>query len=125
MDQVVNGLRTLGLAPISSEANFFYFDVGAMAVTYSTRCCVRRHRPSYRRAHDTGDDRQAEENRPFLAALAGLTGSLNQGEDVMIIVLKPEASERKSIHRRSAPGTGVEIAALDRTGTNDHRGHRR
>ena len=28
MDQVVNGLRTLGLAPIASETNFVYFDVG-------------------------------------------------------------------------------------------------
>ena len=28
MDQVVNGLRTLGFAPIPSETNFVYFDVG-------------------------------------------------------------------------------------------------
>ena len=28
MDQVVTGLRTLGLAPIASETNFVYFDVG-------------------------------------------------------------------------------------------------
>ena len=28
MDQVVNGLRTLGFAPIASETNFVYVDVG-------------------------------------------------------------------------------------------------
>jgi histidinol-phosphate aminotransferase len=28
MDQVVSGLRALGFAPIASEANFVYFDVG-------------------------------------------------------------------------------------------------
>jgi histidinol-phosphate aminotransferase len=28
MEQVVSGLRGLGLAPIPSEANFVYFDVG-------------------------------------------------------------------------------------------------
>ena len=70
MDQVVNGLRTLGLAPIASETNFVYFDVrrdGLRVFDALLRLGVIVRHIEGRMIRVTIG--QAEENKTFLAAL--------------------------------------------------------
>ncbi|HET9845716.1 MAG TPA: histidinol-phosphate transaminase [Nitrospira sp.] len=78
MEQIVNGLRALGLAPISSEANFVYFDVGRdgrhIFDALLHQGVIVRHIDGRMIRVTIG---QAEENRVFLAALAQV---LQQGE---------------------------------------------
>ena len=70
MDQVVNGLRTLGLAPIASETNFVYFDVGRdgrrVFDALLRQGVIVRHIEGRMIRVTIG---QAEENKTFLAAL--------------------------------------------------------
>ena len=70
MDQVVNGLRTLGLAPIASETNFVYFDVGRDGRRVFDALLrlgvIVRHIEGRMIRVTIG---QAEENTTFLAAL--------------------------------------------------------
>ena len=70
MDQVVNGLRTLGLAPIASETNFVYFDVGRDGRRVFDALLrlgvIVRHIEGRMIRVTIG---QAEENKTFLAAL--------------------------------------------------------
>jgi histidinol-phosphate aminotransferase len=78
MEQIANGLRALGLAPINSEANFVYVDVGRDG-RYVFDAMLRhgvivRHIEGRMIRVTIG---QAEENRVFLAALAQV---LQQGE---------------------------------------------
>jgi histidinol-phosphate aminotransferase len=78
MEQITNGLRALGLAPINSEANFVYVDVGRDG-RYVFDAMLRhgvivRHIEGRMIRVTIG---QAEENRVFLAALAQV---LQQGE---------------------------------------------
>jgi histidinol-phosphate aminotransferase len=78
MEQIVNGLRALGLAPISSQANFVYFDVGRdgryIFDALLHQGVIVRHIDGRMIRVTIG---QAEENRVFLAALAQV---LQQGE---------------------------------------------
>jgi len=78
MEQITNGLRALGLAPISSEANFVYVDVGrdgrAVFDAMLRHGVIVRHIDGRMIRVTIG---QAEENRVFLAALAQV---LQQGE---------------------------------------------
>lgn len=78
MEQIVNGLRALGLAPISSEANFVYFDVGRdgryIFDALLHQGVIVRHIDGRMIRVTIG---QADENRVFLAALAQV---LQQGE---------------------------------------------
>lgn len=78
MEQIVNGLRALGLAPVSSEANFVYFDVGRdgrhIFDALLHQGVIVRHIDGRMIRVTIG---QAEENRVFLAALAQV---LQQGE---------------------------------------------
>jgi histidinol-phosphate aminotransferase len=78
MEQITNGLRALGLAPINSEANFVYVDVGRDG-RYVFDAMLRhgvivRHIEGRMIRVTIG---QAEENRVFLADLAQV---LQQGE---------------------------------------------
>jgi histidinol-phosphate aminotransferase len=78
MEQITNGLRALGLAPINSEANFVYVDVGRDG-RYVFDAMLRhgvivRHIEGRMIRVTIG---QAEENRVFLVALAQV---LQQGE---------------------------------------------
>ena len=78
MEQITNGLRALGLAPINSEANFVYVDVGHDG-RYVFDAMLRhgvivRHIEGRMIRVTIG---QAEENRVFLADLAQV---LQQGE---------------------------------------------
>ncbi len=58
MEQVVKGLTALGFAPIPSEANFVYFDVGRDGRRgIRGPAAAGRHRSSYRGAHGSGDHR--------------------------------------------------------------------
>ena len=70
MDEVVTGLRTLGFAPIPSEANFVYFDVGRDGRQIFDALLrlgvIVRHIEGRMLRVTIG---QAEENRAFLAAL--------------------------------------------------------
>ena len=70
MDQVVNGLRTLGLAPIASETNFVYFDVGrdgrGVFDALLRLGVIVRHIEGRMIRVTIG---QTEENKTFLAAL--------------------------------------------------------
>ena len=78
MEQIVNGLRAPGLAPISSEANFVYFDVGRdgrhIFDALLHQGVIVRHIDGRLIRVTIG---QAEENRVFLAALAQV---LHEGE---------------------------------------------
>ena len=71
MEQITNGLRALGLAPISSEANFVYVDVGRdgrhVFEAMLRHGVIVRHIEGRMIRVTIG---QAEENRVFLAALA-------------------------------------------------------
>jgi histidinol-phosphate aminotransferase len=70
MDEVVSGLRALGFAPIPSEANFVYFDVGRDGRQVFDALLrlgvIVRHIEGRMLRVTIG---QAEENRAFLAAL--------------------------------------------------------
>ena len=70
MDQVVTGLRTLGLAPITSETNFVFFDVGrdgrGVFEALLRLGVIVRHIEGRMIRVTIG---QAEENTTFLAAL--------------------------------------------------------
>ena len=70
MDEVVTGLRALGFAPIPSEANFVYFDVGRDGRRVFDALLrlgvIVRHIEGRMLRVTIG---QAEENRAFLAAL--------------------------------------------------------
>lgn len=71
MEQVVAGLRTLGFAPIPSEANFVYFDVGRdgrqLFEALLHQGVIVRHIEGRMVRVTIG---QAEDNQVFLAALA-------------------------------------------------------
>ncbi|HEU4500597.1 MAG TPA: histidinol-phosphate transaminase [Nitrospira sp.] len=71
MEQIANGLQALGLAPISSEANFVYVDVGrdgrGVFDAMLRHGVIVRHIEGRMIRVTIG---QAEENRVFLAALA-------------------------------------------------------
>ncbi len=80
MEQMVNGLQALGLAPIRSEANFIYFDVGRDG-RYAFDALLRhgvivRHIEGRMIRVTIG---QAEENRIFLVALAQVLQQVEQG----------------------------------------------
>ncbi|HTL62987.1 MAG TPA: histidinol-phosphate transaminase [Nitrospira sp.] len=70
MDQVVAGLRALGITPIASETNFLYFDVGRDGRSVFDALLrlgvIVRHIEGRMIRVTIG---QAEENRSFLAAL--------------------------------------------------------
>ena len=70
MEQVVNGLRTLGFAPIASETNFVYFDVGRDGRRVFDALLrlgvIVRHIEGRMIRVTVG---QSDENRTFLAAL--------------------------------------------------------
>jgi histidinol-phosphate aminotransferase len=80
MEQITNGLRALGLAPISSEANFVYVDVGrdgrAVFDAMLRHGVIVRHIDGRMIRVTIG---QAEENRVFLAALAQVLQQAEQG----------------------------------------------
>ena len=80
MEQIVNGLQALGLAPIRSETNFVYFDVGRDG-RYVFDALLRhgvivRHIEGRMIRVTIG---QAEENRVFLAALAQVLQQAERG----------------------------------------------
>ena len=80
MEQITNGLRALGLAPISSEANFVYVDVGrdgrAVFDAMLRHGVIVRHIDGRMIRVTIG---QAEENRVFLGALAQVLQQAEQG----------------------------------------------
>jgi histidinol-phosphate aminotransferase len=71
MEQVVTGLTALGFAPVPSEANFVYFDVGRdgrqVFDALLRQGVIVRHIEGYMIRVTIG---QAEENQAFLTALA-------------------------------------------------------
>jgi len=80
MEQVVKGLRALGFAPIPSEANFVYLDIGRdgkqVFEALLRQGVIIRHIEGRMVRVTIG---QAEENQAFLTALKQVLESLNRG----------------------------------------------
>jgi histidinol-phosphate aminotransferase len=80
MEQVVTGLKALGFAPIPSEANFVYFDVGRngrqVFDVLLRHGVIVRHIEGRMIRVTIG---QAEENRVFLAALGQVSQQVERG----------------------------------------------